>query len=79
MTCYLPFAFSNELVQTLLSFLVNNLLSKDDTKYNAWPDVPPFHRVERNVSHFYAMKDRYKLHSLQEKHWLCELLQDEIR
>lgn len=47
----------------------NNLLS---AKYNNWPNyVPPFYRVERNVSHFYpAMKDRYKLHSLQEKHWL---------
>jgi hypothetical protein len=59
--------------------LVNDLLSKDNTKYNDWPNVPPFHRVERNVSHFYAMKDRYKLHSLQEKNWLCNLLQDEIR
>lgn len=59
--------------------LVNDLLSKDNTKYNDWPNVPQFHRVERNVSHFYAMKDRYKLHTMQEKHWLCELLQDEIR
>lgn len=54
--------------------ILNNILSRDN-----WPNVPRFHRVERNVSHFYAMKDRYKLHSLQEKHWLCELLQDEIR
>jgi hypothetical protein len=59
--------------------LANDLLSKDNMKYNDLPNAPPFHRVERNVSHFYAMKERYKLHSLQEKHWLCELLQDEIR
>lgn len=57
---------------------VNHLLG-ENPKYNDWPAVPPFRRVERNVSHQYTMKERWKLHSRQEQRWLCHLLRDEIR
>jgi len=58
---------------------VNFLLGKDNPKYQNWPAVPPFQRVERNVSHQYASQERWKLQDVQEQHWLCHLLRDEIR
>ena len=58
---------------------VNFLLGKDNPKYQNWPAVPPFQRVERNVSHQYASQERWKLQDMQEQHWLCHLLRDEIR
>jgi hypothetical protein len=58
---------------------VNRLLGKDNPKYHNWPAVSPFQRVERNVSHQYSVKERWKLHDSQEQRWLCHLLHDEIR
>ena len=58
---------------------INFLLGKDNPNYRDWPAVPPFQRVERNVSHHYSTPERWKLHDTQEQRWLCDLLHDEIR
>ncbi|KAL7429150.1 hypothetical protein ACHAXM_001562 [Skeletonema potamos] len=58
---------------------VNHLLGMNNPKYYNWHAVPPFQRVERNVSHQYVAKERWKLHDRQEQRWLCHLLHDEIR
>ena len=58
---------------------INHLLGKDNPKYQNWPAVPPFQRVERNVSHQYVSQERWKLNDIQERRWLCHLLRDEIR
>lgn len=58
---------------------MNYLLGKDNPKYQNWPAVPPFQRVERNVSHQYVSQERWKVNGAQEQRWLCFLLRDEIR
>ena len=54
---------------------LNEILGRSEHRYDNWPAVPRFQRVERNVSHYYR-KDRWIPH---DKAALCQLLHNEIR
>mmetsp|Transcript_13967 Transcript_13967/g.22709 ORF Transcript_13967/g.22709 Transcript_13967/m.22709 type:complete len:141 (-) Transcript_13967:56-478(-) len=60
---------------------INHLLSDNDGNdaYRNWPNVPPFHDIQRNKSSAYRMNSKWNVQTSLEQSWLCRLLHDEIR